>query len=178
MRPVLEDLLYFEYVEPPSSVDRVIVEKSRRHECLEPTNASRLREEHKHSALLSALIHDSSSEEYESDHENLISSDEELQESTFFDFSEAPSKVEYEMLDRLNRHDVTIPTNPSSVRQHLTVLHLSSSSENDSDFETLISSDEEVLSFVDFTEAPSRVEYEVVVDRLNRHYDVTPVVCE
>ena len=64
MRPVLEDLLYFEYVEPPSSVDRVIVEKSRRHECLEPTNASRLREEHKHSALLSALIHDSSSEEY------------------------------------------------------------------------------------------------------------------
>ena len=74
----------------------MIVEKSRRHECLEPTNASRLREEHKHSALLSALIHDSSSEEYESDHENLISSDEELQESTFFDFSEAPSKVDYD----------------------------------------------------------------------------------
>ena len=81
------------------------------------------------------------------------------------------------MLDRLNRHDVTIPTNPSSVRQNLAVLHLSSS-ENDSDFESLISSDEEVLSFVDFTEAPSKVEYEVVVDRLNRHDDVTPVVCE
>ena len=55
------------------------------------------------------------------------------------------------------------------------MLHLSSS-ENDSDFESLISSDEEVLSFVDFTEAPPKVAYEVV-DRLNRH-DVTPVVCE
>jgi hypothetical protein len=120
------------------------------------------------------VLHLSSSEN-DSDFESLISSDEELQESTFFDFSEAPSKVEYEMLDRLNRHDVTIPTNPSSVRQHLTVLHLSSS-ENDCDFESLISSDEEVLSFVDFTEAPSKVAYEVV-DRLNRH-DVTPVVCE
>ena len=64
MGPVLGDHLYFEYAESPSSVDRAIVQKSRRHECLEPTNASRLREEHKHSVLLSALLQDSSSEEY------------------------------------------------------------------------------------------------------------------
>ena len=116
MGPVLGDHLYFEYAESPSSVDRAIVQKSRRHECLEPTNASRLREEHKHSVLLSALLQDSSSEEYESDPENPVSADEELQESAFFDFSETPSRVEYELVDRLNRHHVTIPTNPSSVR--------------------------------------------------------------
>ena len=66
-----------------------------------------------------ALVHidSSSSDEYDSDFESLVSSDEEVQESTFFDFSEAPSKVEYEVVDRLNRHDVTVPTNASFVRE-------------------------------------------------------------
>ena len=75
----------------------------------------------------------------------------------------------------MNRHHVTIPTNPSSVRQHLALIHIDSSSsdENDSDFESLVSSNDEENPFFDFADSPSKVEYEVV-DRLDRHHVTVP----
>ena len=106
----------------------------------------------------------------------LISSDDEVPNHLFFDFAEPPSTVS-EVNESSKRHELSIPTNASSVREKY---KQEADDELDDDPLILMSSSEEEGDhlFFDFTPPPSELKHNKIFrDQLDRqNYTTSPTI--